>query len=356
MSVARVAAKAGVSIATVSRVINKRAGVSPELRDAVREAMRLLDYRPAPPERRPGPRAGRTRGSASASGGTIGVVLLDEWYQYSPGLCLASIRGVQREADANGWRTVVTFLDREQPEAAIAPPDLKAAVLMGSRAQPRTLEWLRGLPHIWLTSHVESTGSSVMEGNHEIARVAVDYLIGRGHKRLAFLAVGSSYPAFEARARSMRFFAESAGACVDVLMDRHEDAVRVRTASGQALTALPDFATLQARMDRLVASLAALAPRPTGLFVGNDAMAAMCYLSLRARGIEPGQDVEVIGCNHDAALLLGLHPRPATIDLGSELLGRRGVEQLLRDMRRPGESRATRIVILPMLIAPDPAA
>jgi DNA-binding LacI/PurR family transcriptional regulator len=103
-------------------------------------------------------------------------------------------------------------------------------------------------------------------------------------------------------------------------------------------------------MDGLIDRFAALSPRPTGVFVGNDAMAAMCYRSMRQRQIEPRRDVEIVSCNNDTALLLGLDPRPATIDLGSELLGRRSFEQVVRSLRRPKESRPARIAISPQLI------
>lgn len=339
MSIVRVAAKAGVSSATVSRVINRRPGVSPEIRRAVREAIKLLGYRPSPPEHRPGPRLRDTSAARKRSAGTVAILLVNEVYRYSPGLCLASLRGVQREAADHGWATVTAFLGEDQRIPAVVR-SADAAVIMGSGALPRLLGALRKLPHVWLTSHHDPSGASAMEGNHEIARLACEYLLGRGHRRLAFIAVTSSYPAFSARAKSMEFFASTRGATVDVLTDEDD----------WARLPLPDFNTLQERMDALIDRFAALSPRPTGVFVGNDAMAAMCYRSMRQRQIEPLRDVEVISCNNDAALLLGLVPRPATIDLGSELLGRRSFEQLLRSLRRPEESRRVRIAISPQLV------
>src|SRR5579872_1748957 len=45
--IADVAARAGVGVATVSRVLNGRAHVSPVTRERVLDAMRVLDYRPS---------------------------------------------------------------------------------------------------------------------------------------------------------------------------------------------------------------------------------------------------------------------------------------------------------------------
>src|SRR5687767_7532179 len=54
MSISDVAERAGVSRATVSLVINNRPSISPSTAQAVRQAMRELDYQPAAPGRRPG--------------------------------------------------------------------------------------------------------------------------------------------------------------------------------------------------------------------------------------------------------------------------------------------------------------
>lgn len=343
MSIVDVAKRAGVSLATVSRVMNRKPGVSPQIRQVVREAMKQLEYTPPAPEHRPGPRARVSKKSNAGArvDGTLAVVMLDELYQYSPGLFLLTLRGVQREAADHGWRTVTAFLQDDQQVPTILRSGIDAAVAIGATARPKALAWLQKIPHVWLTSHRDSSGTSAMEGNHEIARMACDRLIDRGHKHLAFVAVTSSYPAFQARAKSMQFFAANRGATVALLVDK----------DNAEQHPLPDFDELQRRMDLIIGQLVVTSPRPTGVFVGNDAMAAMVYRSLRRRKLTPGKDVEVVSCNNDKAMLMGLEPRPATIDLGTELLARRSIEQLLRSVRKPEESRRVRIAISPQLIA-----
>src|SRR3954454_25154627 len=57
MSISRVAKLAGVSTATVSRVMNRRSLVSDETVQKVQHAMKRAGYRPAPPAERRGPKA-----------------------------------------------------------------------------------------------------------------------------------------------------------------------------------------------------------------------------------------------------------------------------------------------------------
>jgi DNA-binding LacI/PurR family transcriptional regulator len=64
----------------------------------------------------------------------------------------------------------------------------------------------------------------------------------------------------------------------------------------------------------------------------------------------PGRDIDVISCNNEMSYLVGLDPRPATIDIGAETIGRRSVEQLLRRIKHPEELRQVQIAVTPMLV------
>ncbi len=101
-----VAALAGVSLKTVSRVVNEEAGVSPEVRDRVAAAVTRLDYRPnlaASNLRRTGARTG-----------LLGALVQDLSNSYSAGLLRAL------EDGARLHRTVVlaASLDEEASTAS----------------------------------------------------------------------------------------------------------------------------------------------------------------------------------------------------------------------------------------------
>lgn len=338
MSIADVARSAGVSQATVSRVINDVPGVTIRNLQRVRQAMQELGYTPPPREHRPGRKvAPRTRT------GLIAAILLDGLYRHTPGVLTAHLRGMEREAAEQDC--VIAFADASDPTRP--PPilqreQLNGAVLLGSSARAGLLAAIAHLPTVWLSSHRDADGDSVLAGNQDIAELATRYLADRGHQRLAFLSIMSGYPAYPARAEAFRYAAARMGLPVEVLLDEP-------TASGTTDVEL-ELPLLRRRIDELVTRFAALAPRPTGMFVPNDMMTAMVYPTLRAHGIRPGEDVEIVSCNHEEAYLTGLDPRPATIDIGAEMMGRRCVEQLLRKIRRPEETRQVQIAVSPMLI------
>jgi DNA-binding LacI/PurR family transcriptional regulator len=341
MSIADVARTAGVSQATVSRVINEVPGVSVGKVQRVRRAMIDLGYTPPPPEHRPGRKV-----APKTNMGILAVILLDDLYRHTPGVLAAHLRGIEREAVENGY--AMAFADVSVPgrSPAIVDGNLSVgAVLLGSRACPGVLSAIERLPWVWLSSHRGPGGDSVLAGNQDIAEMATQYLVGRGHQRLAFLSVMSSYPAYPARAEAFRYAASRVGASVEVLLDE--------PVSPEATDVGLELAALRRRADGLVAKLAQMAPRPTGLFVPNDMMTALVYPALMRHGLQPGRDIEIISCNNEEAYLAGLFPRPATIDIGAELMGRRSVEQLLRKIRRPDETRQVQIAVSPMLIEPS---
>lgn len=115
---------------------------------------------------------------------------------------------------------------------------------------------------------------------------------------------------------------------------------------------MPEAAELRASAGDLVDRFLTLDPRPAGIFVPNDYMTALCYGALRDRGIEPMRDVDVISCNNEPAYQLLMSPAPATIDIGAERTGRACVEQLIREIRRPGEGGRVQVTISLMLIEP----
>jgi DNA-binding LacI/PurR family transcriptional regulator len=69
------------------------------------------------------------------------------------------------------------------------------------------------------------------------------------------------------------------------------------------------------------------------------------------RGIRPGSDVQIISCNNEQSGLAMLNPRPATIDLGTDEIGRWAVTRLVNRIARPSVP-PIRMLIAPTLIEP----
>jgi DNA-binding LacI/PurR family transcriptional regulator len=99
-----------------------------------------------------------------------------------------------------------------------------------------------------------------------------------------------------------------------------------------------------------------LSPRPTGLFIADDFQAALLQPALMERGVRFGKgegEVEVISSNNEEAYLLGLYPRPATIDIRVESIGRKAVDLLLWRLVHPSFEDRIVSLVEPRLVSPE---
>jgi LacI family transcriptional regulator len=169
-----VAERAGVSLGTVSHVLNHPERVTPATRERVEEAIRALRYRPN--------RLASTL--ARGRSGTIGLVLTD----LSNSLFVEIARGAGRQADAAGMRVVLADGDSEVgreirhlelfDELGVAgsmvtlSDEEHMAALVGARAGDRPLVLVNfSAPAQWFCSVATDTR----------------HLIGSGRRRLAFV-------------------------------------------------------------------------------------------------------------------------------------------------------------------------
>ena len=96
------------------------------------------------------------------------------------------------------------------------------------------------------------------------------------------------------------------------------------------------------------------AAHPDGIFVHSDHIANALYTLLTAKGIRPQHDIQIISCNAEELFLSPLQPRPATIDIHSPEIGRRGVDTLIWRMQNPSAPPSSTI-ISPKLIPGESA-
>jgi LacI family transcriptional regulator len=178
-----VAALAGVSLKTVSRVVNREPGVSQELLDRVDDAIRLLDYRhnaTASSLRR-----------ADRRTSTIGLLLDDVSNPFSSTLNRA-IEDVARERET----LVFAGSSDGDPEReaqfvrALAARQVDGLIVMPAALDHGTLlrERHGGLPMVFVDRLSTSTEvDSVIADNRGGVRQAIHHLARRGHERIGFL-------------------------------------------------------------------------------------------------------------------------------------------------------------------------
>jgi DNA-binding LacI/PurR family transcriptional regulator len=335
MNMNEIAKKARVSQTTVSRVVNNTPGVADDTVRRVRETIRKLGYKPA--TRRPSVR--------SAYKGTplVALLLFDRNYDREADSFTALLRGVGEALQAHDMGLLPLHAwDLDRLPAFLNAGCLKGVFLYGANPNPSLMEHIRNIPSVWLTSFHDTSGAHALVGNEAVGRLAAKYLLERGHRELAFVNAIDHHPALRVRGEAFQFEAFRQGVAVRL----HTCAER---GGGESTIALP-LEEMERRLAPLWDGLLAASPRATGVFVPYDIMTALSYRQLHLRGVTPGKDLEFVSCNNQRSALAGLNPRPATIDIGSEAMGRYAVEQLLWRIRHPEENIRAQVVVEPMLV------
>ncbi|WP_205859600.1 LacI family DNA-binding transcriptional regulator [Phycicoccus flavus] len=178
-----VAALAGVSLKTVSRVVNDESGVSPEVRGRVTAAVRRLDYRPnlaASNLRRTGARTG-----------LVGALVQDVSNAFSAGL----LRSLEDAARSRHTAVLAASLDEAADREQEIVHDLVTRRVDGLVLMPATerqdylqAELRAGTPVVFVDRAPSGVaGDAVTVDNALGARKAVEHLFDRGHTRVAGL-------------------------------------------------------------------------------------------------------------------------------------------------------------------------
>lgn len=342
MSITKVAEVAGVSSATVSRVINNHPRVSAQTVNLVRRAMRQVGYSPS--DRRPGPKPAARAPQRTATNVAF-LVVCRPGYQ-TTGLFEPLFRGLSEAANEHGLNLLSSHIhlgDTELP-VHLNRQKLDGLLLVGRTLSPTLAERLQRIPAVWLMGNRNrpTWGDQVMPDAYAIGSLAANHLIGRGHRHLAFLNLNGGHWPFLLTRQMFRLVGEEHGVRVDVLERRPSEP------DPQSYCA---FSAINELIDRYLA----LPERPTGLFVADDQQLAVIQPALIQRGVALGPGgVEIVSCNNEQPFLLGLNPRPTEIDLRVESIGRRGVEQLLWRMAHADTAERVITSIEPMLAPPQP--
>lgn len=268
VTIAAIAREAGVSVPTVSRVINGRSDVAPDTRKRVEDLLSQHDY--------------RRRGSRSGLGASLIDLVFNDLD--SP-WAVEIIRGVEEVAHANGIGTVVSAIHRRSAPTRQWMQNLRARasdgviLVLSDLAPPLHAELRRlnvpvvvvdpaGVPSL----DVPTIGA----GNWTGGLRATEYLISLGHRRIGFIAGPPRLLCSRARLDGYRAALEAAGIPVaDELIQPGDFYHESGFNSGNALLHLDS--------------------PPTAIFASSDQMALGVYEAVRQKGLRVPSDVSVIG-------------------------------------------------------------
>ena len=322
---------AGVSPATVSRVMNGSGIVAPDKRERVLAALEKLNVP------RPAIRAGSRRNN-------IGVLLPPN-----------------PACDTHTILQKLSVLTSQMPRhwnllllpAEILPLELEARHLRGELAgvllfghnaeEPELSDVLKRIPHLRLNSYRGSgDDQTTLMGNEFAGRIAARYLCDNGCLHCAVLSAPSDNPGFAGRISGFRFELFAAGtSCETVELALPPGATGFESLSDTELErsleqALPELGT--GRFD--------------GLFSPEERLTALLCRAFARNGFSVR--LRLVSCNHTPEYFAGIYPRPASIDLGPRMLAELALKELIR--RISGEEpRADHIAVIvtPQLVPGD---
>jgi LacI family transcriptional regulator len=294
---------AGVSPTTVSFVINNRtdAGISPETRRLVLEAVELLGYRPNRTAQ--GLRTRRTH--------TIGLVTYRVAVTPHGGRTISGAHDVAQKygslllivnSNPRVVRSAVDDLLDRQVDGIVFAAEGTCRMTPPAAAQQ--------VPIVLVNCFAPgSTVPCVLPDEARGGRQATKLLLAAGHRRIAHI---TGWPrAWATRERLKGYFA----ALTDAGVPRDDDLVLAgdfRTNSGYELTR-----TLLARSER-----------PTAIFCGNDRMALGAYQAMAEAGLQVPEDISIVGYDDQEDLAAELRPPLTTLRLPYYEMGRWALEQI----------------------------
>lgn len=338
MSISKVAELASVSHATVSRVINQRAGVAEETVAKVRQAMEEIGYVPPRGANRQGPLAAG-RGVRT---GQIALLWSSNPANATETVGLAMLEGLSEGASDNGLNLMVGYLrEGESLPGMLDTRKIDGLILHGKPLREEQAQALQKFPAVWmLSSGNEAWGDRVQPDHQGAARVVLDAFVARGRKKLACISnslTAGSTRAYARRAEYFRELAEERGLEVEMLIDRNS--------TGNALDE-------KSNALNMVHEVFSAKEHPDALFVANDLYVPVVG-ELWRLGLEPGRDVLMARCNRGPSLGRNEEEHPLVVDIRPGLIGQLAVQQLMWRIGHPDVSGQVRMQVSPVLVGEE---
>lgn len=318
-----VADRAGVSTATVSRVLAGVGNARPDTVAAVRTAAAALGYRPSGVAR--SLRMQRTR--------TLGLIVTDIQNPFFPELVLAAdvaartagysiLLGSAAYDESRTMHYLDLMVDRRVDGLIIASSQISAEGLRWLVASP--------VPVVILNAEPGGALATITSDNVGGMAMIVTHLLSLGHRRIAYIRGRPSFTADVPRLEGFRRTVSAAGIPERDAPELEGDG---QVSGGEAA----------------VATLLATRPDVTAIACYNDVTAIGVLRGLRTAGLRVPGDVSVVGCDDiDAASWVA--PALTTAAQEKAAMGRLAVERIAAVLDDPDHAGPPRATMLPMTL------
>lgn len=304
-----VARLAGVSIKTVSRVVNKEPSVRPETGERVGLAIKQLGYRPNM----------AARSLASNNAYLVGLLYVNPASVYMINILSGAVAACRAAgydllihpcdytgADLN--TDIMNFVSDTKPAGLILTPplsDLKNLLTVLDRA---------GTPLVRIAPGDQSDSlRSVCTNDEQVCTELTEYLVSLGHHKIAFIAGHPDQEAVQLRLRGYKRGMQKAGLAVsDSLICHGDNQFESGYKCGERLLRRED--------------------RPTAIMAATDDMAAGAIRVAHEMGIRIPADLSITGFD-DIPLADAIWPPLTTIRQPTQIMGEKAAELLLASIR-----------------------
>lgn len=318
ISIIDVAKKAGVSIATVSRVINGSNKVKLETKTRVMDVVKELHYSPNP----------AARGLIMRKTEAIGLLLPDLHGEFFSEV----IRGADEAVQAKGYHLIVSSSHNALKEIEAALRFMRgrvdALVVMSPQIHSDLLlaNLPKSLPVVLLNCHSSNpTYDTIMTDGYGGAREMISYLLEQGHRKIALIKGADTNIESQERLRG----------CQSVL-----------TENGIALDASFIFSGAFTEESGYTAAkeILKLKSKPTAIFAFNDAMAIGAIGAIREKGIIIPDEISVCGFD-DIPIAQYLNPSLTSVHVPIAELGAMAIARIFERMEKKVSEAAAHIFV-----------
>jgi len=299
-----IAKKAGVSIATVSFVINKTKPISAETKNRVVRTIKSLNYHPSK----------SARSLVTGKTGNIGFILTDDHFLRTEPFYTRIFLGTEFEARSEGYYILLTSISSDFNKKDILPRFILNksvdGIIIAGKIPHNLIERISSykLPTVFVDYIPPTNGYPlVLIDNIQGGLLATNHLINLGHKNIAFISGDIDHPSFSDRLNGYKQALEYAKIPIK------NNLILTNTNNPERQAGF-----------NLAKKIFTSNKEVTAVFAGNDAMAIGVMHYLNKKGYKIPEDVSVIGFDDIEEDLL-LDPSLSTvrvpkIELGVEAL------------------------------------
>jgi LacI family transcriptional regulator/LacI family repressor for deo operon, udp, cdd, tsx, nupC, and nupG len=326
ISLKKVADKAGVSIATVSRVINNSPNVNPQTRIKIEKIIKELKYRPN--------RVAKRLRNRNTSSNLLGVLIPDIQNPFYVDV----LRGIEDVAYQHHYALIMCNFSQDETKEKMYLDILQSESVDGMITAPahekdeKVLNLIKGgLPIVCVDRGLTDTDVDVvLVDNHKGAYNAVDHLAKKGYKRIAYISGIPKIPSSRDREQGYLDALKDNNLTIDRSLVKYGDS---RHDSGV----------------QLCAELLESKNPPDAIFTGNNLITLGALETIHKKGLKIPNEVAIVGFD-DMYWSISLNPPLTAVKQPAYEIGKCAAEQLISRINDPDRTTSNMILKTELMV------